>query len=362
METVNPFSGIGLPRKDLVFWADRRTFRTELENFLKSTDNPNVKTLLLLGDYGSGKTHALLFSKITCGQLEPPIRAVYVSSPGASFSELSRKIFGELGFDGIVLTFDRIISKNKERILSAMEKTSPEKEELRHVESVSTERIIRRSFPDIDEDLAIVLAQVYNDRNLDLCRSWLMGRDLTRTEMGRLNVSKSVTSDEVAAKILGDVLKIIIAEEQQFVLLVDEFEDVGNLSRNSLLEYFKALRKFIDQNLAGLKIVIAWTYTSYQQFSEEKGAFRGRTYEALRDRLQYNVQKLESLKGKDMDDFIIDIISRVHGSKAAGLIDPRAIRLLELQVRQPQPRQVSIVLNRAFQLAIEKGDFPLTRS
>jgi hypothetical protein len=63
-----------------------------------------------------------------------------------------------------------LISKNKERILAAMEKASDDKEELRRVESVSTERIIRRSFPDIDSDLAIVLAQVYNDRNLDLCR------------------------------------------------------------------------------------------------------------------------------------------------------------------------------------------------
>jgi hypothetical protein len=360
MQKINPFSGIGLPRKDLVFWADRHKFKARLIEFLQSTDNPNVRTLLLLGEYGSGKTHALLFSQIICDQSSPHIPAVYIQSPGSSFIEFSRKVFEAIGFDEIVLTFDGLVSKNKERILAAMDKASVEKEELRRVESVSTERIIRRSFPDIDSDLAIVLAQVYNDRNLDLCRAWLMGRELTRAELSRLNVSKSIKSDENAAKILGNVLKIIISERQQFVLLIDEFEDIGNLSKDHAVEYSKALRRFIDQNLAGLKIVIAWTYTSYQQFAEGTGAFsRGKAYDALRDRLQYNVERLEELKGKDFEDFVTDTISRVYDKETHNLIEPKAIEFLGKQIQQVQPRQLNIVLNRAFQIALEKNLFPI---
>ncbi len=355
----NPFSGIGLPRKDLIFWADRHEFKARLLKFLKSTDNPNVKTLLLLGDYGSGKTHALLFSKITCEQSTPPIPAIYISSPGSSFRELSRKIIETLGFDKIVLTFDTIISRNRERILSAIKKESAERGELRRVESLSTERIINRSFPGIDSDLAVVLAQVYNDRNLDLCRAWLLGRDLTRTEMGKLNVSKPITSDEVAAKVLGDVLKFIIDSRQQIVLLLDEFEDVGNLAKNYLIEYLKAFRKFIDQNIAGLKIILAWTGTSYDQFARGTGVFsRGKTYEALNDRLQYNVAKLEPIRGNGLKDFVSDSISRVYDKDFTELIKPKPIRFLELQI-ETHPRQLNIVLNRAFQMAIEKKQFPI---
>jgi hypothetical protein len=355
---INPFSGIGLPRKDLVFWSDRHELKERLMDFLKSTDNPNVKTLLLLGEYGSGKTHALLFSKITCDQLDPPIPAVYISSPSGSFSELYRKIIETLGFDQIVLTFDTLISRSREKILSAIEKESKEREELRRVESLSTERIIQHSFPNIDSDLAIVLSQVYNDRNLDLCRAWLLGRDLTKTEMSRLNVSKSVTSDEATVKILGDVLKLIIASRQQVILLIDEFEDVGNLAKTNLINYLKAFRKFIDQNIAGLKIIVAWTFTSYQQFLGEQGVFRGKTYEALTDRLRYNVENLEPMRGKDLENFISDSISRVYNKGFTELIDPKAIRFLELQI-DTYPRQLNIVLNRAFQLAIEKNLFPI---
>ena len=359
MKIDNPFSGIGLPRRDLVFWADRHELRERLLRFLKSTNNPNVKTLLLLGDYGSGKTHALLFSKITCEQSSPPIPAIYISSPGSSFNELYRKAMEALGFDRIVLTFDTFITRNRERILTAIEKESAEGEKLRRVESLSTERIIKRSFPEIDSDLAVVLAHVYNDRNFDLCRAWLLGRDLTRTEMGTLNVSKSITSEEAAGKILGDVLKLIIASREQLILLVDEFEDVGNLAKNYLIDYLKAFRKFIDQNIAGLKIVIAWTGTSYEQFAEGTVVFsRGKTYEALKDRLQYNVEKLEPVEGKDLQDFISDSISRVYDKNFADLIKLKAIRLLELQI-ETHPRQLNIVLNRAFQLAIEGNRFPL---
>src|SRR5271157_2116222 len=202
MQKVNPFSGIGLPRKDQVFWADRHKFKTKLTEFLQTTDNPNVKTLLLLGEYGSGKTHALLYSQILCEQSKPPISVAYIQSPGSSFNEFSRRVFEAIGFDEIILTFDALISKSKEKVLAAMEKASPERDEFRHVESISIERIIRRSFPDIDGDLAIILTQVYNDRNIDLCRSWLMGRNLAKGEMGILNVSKSIKSEESAAKIL----------------------------------------------------------------------------------------------------------------------------------------------------------------
>lgn len=358
MKIDNPFSEIGLPRKDIVFWADRHTLRERLLKFLKSTDNPNVKTLLILGDYGSGKTHALLFSQITCEQMTPPIPAIYISSPGGSFSELSRKIIEKLGFDRIVLTFDTFITRNRERILSAIEKESKEGKELMRVESLSTERIIARSFPDVDSDLAIVLGQVYNERNLDLCRAWLLGRDLTRTEMGKLNVSKSILSDEAAAKILGDIIKLVIASRQQMILLVDEFEDVGNLTKNYLIEYLKAFRKFIDQNIAGLKIVMAWTGTSYQQFAEERGVFRGKTYAALKDRLQYNQEFLGALRGQSLQDFVSDSISRTYDKDFKNLVEPKAIRFLEPQI-ETLPRQLNIVLNKAFQLAITEDKFPI---
>jgi len=356
----NPFSGIGLPRADMLFWADRREFKERLISFLKSTNNPNVKPLVIAGDYGSGKTHALLFSKITCDQSNPPILSVYISSPGSSFGELYKKIIEALRFDDVVLTFDKLISKNKERILSAIEKVSPEREELRHVESLSTERIVRRSFPDIDSDLAIVLAQVYNDRNLDLARSWLLGRPLAKAELSRLNVSKSISTDDVAQNILGDILTIVINDVQQVVLLIDEFEDIENLSKKDVVEYLKAFRKLLDQNIAGLKIILAWTGPSYRDFIEEKGSFsRGKAYSALSDRLKYNVEWLNALKGKDLETFISETISRTSDKPLIECVEPKALRFLEDQISQAQPRQLNVVLNKAFQLAIEKEVFPI---
>jgi len=356
----NPFSAIGLPRQDLLFWADRHEFKEKFIQYLKIPDSQNVKTMVLTGEYGAGKTHALLFAKITCEQSTPPIPVVYISSPGGSYCELYRKIIETLGFDEIILTFDTLISKNKERILSAIEKVPTERQELRHVESLSTERIVKRSFPDIDSDLGIVLAQVYNDRNLDLCRSWLLGRELTKMEMGKLNVSKSIISDETAQDILGDILKILMSDRLQFILLIDEFEDVANLPRNDLVEYQKAFRMFLDQNIAGLKIILAWTYSSYLEFTEERGMFSSRkTYTALSDRLKYNMEQLKALEGKDLVDFLSDTIARTNTGPLKKCIEPKAIEYLEKNNSQWQPRQLNVVMNRAFELAISKKHFPI---
>ena len=92
---------------------------------------------------------------------------------------------------------------------------------------------------------------------------------------------------------------------------------------------------------------------------EDKGAFRGKTYEALRDRLQYSVERLSPLKGKDLVDFIAETISRVDNRNIGQLIETKAITFLDHQNKELQPRLVNVILSKAFQLAAEKKHLPI---
>ena len=356
----NPFPASVVPRKDVIFWADREEVRKRLLRFIQKKSEGTVETLLLLGNYGQGKTHAMLFISLYCKKRQIP--HAYISNPGESFISFSRKAIESIGFERIVVTCSRVLQDNRDEILERMKEDDTLK--LLNIQSLSAERMIRYAFPNIDGDLAIVLGHVYNNRLLDLSRAWILGRDLTRTEMGRLNVSRDISSDEYAAKILADVLRIILAANERFVILLDEFEDVANLSPSSALAYGKALRRFIDENISNLKIIISFVRDAYALFQENAGTFRGKSYAALVDRINFPRIELVGLTEVEMEKFMADFISRRYIGDLRDIIAEDAILaiLKEAQDRYAgSPRGIITICHLVFRESLKEKDWPITK-
>jgi len=353
MLNKNPFPSSVVPRKDVIFWADREEVKKQLLEFITKKGEGNVETLLLLGDYGQGKTHAMLFVSMYCAKKRIP--HVYVPNPGRSFVDFSRKIIETIGFESIILMCNDVLQNNKEKILEKMKEDRTLK--LLNIESLSTEKMIRYAFPNIDADLAIVLGHIYNNRLMDLSRAWILGRDLTRTEMSRLNVSRSISSDEYAAKILSDILRIILAIKKKFVILLDEFEDIANLSTSNALAYGKAFRRFIDENIPNLKIIISCVRDAYAMFQENTGIFSGKSYMALVDRINFPRIELTGLSEIEVESFIKDFISKTYKGNIHKIITEDAILAILREATDRyggSPRGIIIICHRIFDEALKR--------
>jgi type II secretory pathway predicted ATPase ExeA len=350
----NPFSAAGIPRRDAITWADRRLLRDWLQGYVKEPPNKWTDVRLLVGDYGSGKTHSLLYAEFVCR--EEKIPTVHLHNPGNSFMDFAFAIFAAIGFDKILLASNELLERDKTNILKSLEKNNLQK--IVRVEGLSIDRMLKYVFPSMDPNLSLVLGQAQTGRNIDSARAWLLGKHMVSGELSKLNVSSSIESDDYASKILADVLRIITRDSGQSVLLVDELEDIANMSRTTAISFEKNLRRLIDENVEGLKILFAFTMDAFRQFLDGTGGFQGRLYPALRDRLRPYFE-IQPLTEKETADFIQDFVSREFTGTLDQVITPAAIVEIQKQTRGV-PREVITKCHRLFERAMERKSFPIS--
>jgi len=358
MLKVNPFISAKVPRRDLVFWADREDIKQKLLDFLKSERKQWAEVLLIKGAYGSGKTHALIFARMVCKESNIP--SVLLFNPGPSFRDLTRRIIDAIGFDEILLACNYVLEKDKKRIMKEL--GQKDLSGILKIEGLTTDRMLRFAFPGIDADLAIVLGQAYNNRNIDLCRAWLLGKQMTASELGRLNVSRSISSDDYAVKILSDVLRIILSKYKSFVLLIDELEDISNLSKSNAISYAKSLRRLIDENIPGLKMIFTFTADAFENFQRGTGPFQGKSYTALYDRLAPGLE-LRSLTLNETIQFIKDHVSLVYKGALEDIITKESIKKIYSKLIEENgsitPRDLIIFCYELFEKAIKENKWPI---
>ena len=351
----NAFISSKVPRRDLVIWADRKTFKQKLLSFLWAGRRQWTEVLLIRGNYGSGKSHALIYAHMLCKSKGIP--SVLIFNPGSSFMDLARRIIDAIGFDEILLACNFVLEKDKRRILKELEKKNLSG--ILKLEGLTTDRMIKFAFPEIDANFALILGQAYNNRNIDLCRAWLLGKQMTATELGRLNVSRSISSDDYAVKILSDTLRIILSKYDSFVLLLDELEDLANLSKSTALSYMKSLRRLIDENIPGLKIIVTFTDDAFENFQKGTGEFQGKSYQALYDRLAPGII-LDDLTFDETVQFIRDHISILYNGPLEDIITMSSIKKIYDRLSgRVTPRNLINVCYEIFDKAIKENRWPI---
>jgi len=349
----NPFFPAPVPRRDQVYWADRRQLRERLSIFLQSKPEKGTEILVILGDYGSGKTHTLIFADMVCREKQIP--HVFISDPGSSFLDLMTRIVNAIEFEEILADCHALLDRDKERILKELEKEKISR--LIKIEGLSTERMLRYIFPSIDVNYALILGQAYNNRNIDLCRSWLLAKQMTSTELGRLNVSSSISTDDYAVKILADTIRLITRNRQQLVILLDELEDIGHMSKAGALSFAKSMRRLIDENIPGLKLILSCTRDGFDQFANGTGTFQGKRYPALTDRLRPLVH-LSDLTQEETIEFIQDFVSLVYKGPLKEVLTAKTLNSIHKK-SNGSPRAIIRLCYDLFQRAISDEKFPI---
>ncbi len=353
----NPFSSARVPRRDVVYWADRGEIKEKVLEFIESDETPWSKILLIKGDYGSGKTHSLIYANNYCKSKH--ISSILLLNPGPSFVDLCRRIINYIGYDEILLSCNAVLKQDKEKIMEALEQS--DLSTILKIEGITIDRMLKFAFPEIDTNLALVLAQSYNNRNIDLGRAWLLGKNMSSTELGRLNISRSIGTDDYAVKILSDILRIYLAKHISLILLLDELEDISNLSAKDAISYSKSLRRLIDENIPRLKIIVTFTGDAFENFNKGTGGFAGKQYQALYDRLAPGVT-LKTLEINDITEFLSAFITRVTDNPFEVIISPQAIIQIKeyLEKGGPiTPRRLISFCNELFDNALDGGSWPI---
>jgi hypothetical protein len=324
-EKVKMSFSIGVPDKTKIFWADMKETKAELDEFVNAPFADKISVLVILGDYGTGKTHSLdHIGHSTLGLPIDKLKICLFEHPFGDFIDFLAKIESVLPFEEAYVIVKNTIKKRKSQVATIL-KEGYDKDILDSVMVFEKSRhlVLKTLYPEMNSDLRIVFAKIIATETkeiFDLAKKWLTSSPLTPTQLRDLGVSGRITTSN-AADISADYLRIYLSEGGHLVVLIDEFEDLGVIGEKETLVNF---RHFLDQNLPRFKMVITMTDAAFEGMRTGKTVFLRKPYPPLHDRL--NVCKkvrLANLTKKNSKVFLKDYLTSYNkdlkGKIALGL-------------------------------------------
>lgn len=311
----NPFPSTAIPSDVPLITADRQAALRRFSDVLSSlyTDNSSSSTVLL-GDYGSGKSHLLkLFRSSVNEQLlesESPILAVYARSPGRSMRDLFLYLVDDIGRD--FLTTHAVDS-----IFEFITKSDPKKYLPRGTEFTLKdvahlpEYLEKATWIDLVDDMMPKFDRV---GNLDLVRSfltlphpeygaiawrWLVGSSLSKDERGKLKLDSTIDDAHTAEAILNSLLRLMWSLGfSGLVMLIDELEAISLIPGLGKGLYQDALRHLIDNNPHGLVVIFSITIDAWEKLTETPSALERRLAGSVQDLAPFTRDEVRELVEK----------------------------------------------------------------
>lgn len=223
-------------------WYGRPGFRDDLERVVASWGYRSSSSIYLLwADFGAGKTHALRFLEGLCSRLPTPALCVYAELP-ADVSD----------FHGVYQQIARQLPEVPLR--TAIARFRAEK---------GTQWL---DDPGLNGDrdtprVLWTLSEFPNDEMGDLARRWLGGSRLPTKELNRLGGVTPVRTSDDARRVLA-TLRFLMVEHggySRFVLLLDEFQRVGQTSLKNLRDVNSGLHTFYNACPQQLTLVLSYS-------------------------------------------------------------------------------------------------------
>lgn len=221
----------------------REELRKKLDGRLKNLrEGESSSLVIILGDYGMGKTHCLKFMQYRATSKYTNIIPLYMKGlPEPSMVALLRALVEALeerhGRDFLVNLARRFLGSRSDRI---------------------------RLQPDIES----FLSAMATEKEI-LALRWVKGFRLGIEERKEVKITsdpdESVARDVIASllRVIWDVLKV------KTLLLVDEVEEVLKYDKSTLYGFYSGLRDLIDRVPVGMMMVLA--ATPALMADEEKG-------------------------------------------------------------------------------------------
>ena len=296
----NPFPSMGLPDDVPVTMADRKEILVRFKSALADCVNAgNSSVTVLTGDYGSGKTHLLKYFKYRVNdQLyhsnsKNKVLSIYVKSVGISVVNLFKYFMDDVGRYFLANIAIKEISKYLEQLDDDKIKSYIYAKELKtkDFKSVKLDEYLRGSrfydlFKEIrkssfdkisNDDFVYALLHLAHPDYSQIAWRWFLSEDLEKESRKMILIDNNITDRQQVLDIFNDVLSLILQTGlKSLVILVDEFENITNISKTGRDRYIDDIRHLIDENKKGICFVIATTYTGFNAVMESDSALTRR--------------------------------------------------------------------------------------
>lgn len=288
----NPFPSTAVPTETPLTTADRKPVLrrfTDVLTTLYSDDSSSVT--VILGDYGTGKSHLLKLFKVSVNNKllpgDKPILAIYAKSPGRNVRDLLLYLIDDIGRE--------VLTKLASNLIFSIVSRDPKKFgiygrqfELKDSMQIPEYLAQTRIF-DLVNEVQLSLVDV---RSRDLVRAflilphpefgsiawrWFIGSSLSREERKLLGLKSIIDDSRVAEHILDALFKLVRSVGiNGIVLLVDELEAITLIPGISRGLYQDAIRHLIDSNPLGLVLIFAITPTEWNKLMQTPSALERR--------------------------------------------------------------------------------------
>ncbi|RYX84237.1 hypothetical protein EON83_11115 [bacterium] len=374
-----------------------------LRFIIQSYKSRSTQSLILRGDYGTGKTHTLRFIEHTVNSLmglgDQTARAIYVERPRIEAHELNRTILKSLGLDTVRKYIWFAI---KGQIAQEIANDSERFQELK-TSLTTPKRPLKSAVPppmliqDVPQTMSASLSQVFDVTKLEDHRHFLLrfdsakwNRELLRpfiiqclltvvgenfsSELAGIFVALLLSRDEStftswenltglirskataslrAPEFLDFLVKILNINGIAYLyLLLDEFEEVPQgflLTPRQRQDYLYTMREVFDRIREGVAIVMAITPSAFDVLNELATPFADR---------QSNIVDLDAISVQDAVRLAEFFLSRKReGEALESNIYPLSEELLEYTIEnfptnaQRTPRSLIQFLYQLFEHA-----------
>jgi type II secretory pathway predicted ATPase ExeA len=312
----NPFPSMAVPSEAPLITADRKPVLRRFTDVLSAlyTDRTSSATVLL-GDYGSGKSHLLKLFRVSVNDKllfsDKSVLAVYVKSPGRSIRDLLLYLIDDVGRDLLSklakkYIFNYIRSKRMEskylikgKLLNLNDANDIE-EYFRNTTSLDLLGDVESSLGNVkNQDLVRAFLALPHPEIGSYAWRWLIGSSLSKTERELLNIDSTIDDSHISEQVIIAFLRLLYSIGiNGVVLLVDEFETMTLIPGISKGVYQDAIRHLIDSNPSGLVLFFAITPAEWGRLTQTPSALERRLAGSVIDLppfLRSDVQELVEL-------------------------------------------------------------------
>ena len=239
----NPFPIVPIPEEyPKIFGVNQEALQRITWQLRKVAKTSRPIHVVLVGPYGSGKTHLLRYLTTEINQRIEGGLGAYVPHPGPGFISIYRRFIESISYDKM-----RTLAKSVD------------------------ERKLKETI--IYHDFVTALANLVDpSKTLEAWR-WLTANSLTLEERRSLHVATSIEHEEEALNAFSALLKFLRSVGFKLIcMIIDEFEEINSLMLIQKRRLFNDLRHLIDLNVANFSLIIACTPHGWETIYEENAA------------------------------------------------------------------------------------------
>lgn len=335
---MNPYPYVGVPGSNTPVFVNRKEELQIIEESLVGSLNGTSSHVVVVGNYGNGKTATLLYVKNQVEQNLSNILTAYIANPGENLLQFYSNLIYELGLpklEQIVWSYITFVMQDK-KIKDKVQKGTVLITDV--IEKVKKSLLGRNNYTDFANAFLNI---IFEDHKFVAWR-YLTGDKLDVDLRRKLDAAGSIDSDEKALRAFMTFKRILNAIGYKVItLFVDELEAIELLFTFRKQKILNGIRRLIDLNPDGLSIVMACAPEAWNSIIKEYHAFSERIFREV---------VLKPLSDKTIRDVIIGYLNeqRVSSKKKGDLYPFTEDTIKEILVlAQGNIRRALMVCNRA---------------